>query len=133
MTSQNMAALARGNELRLEGARIRGVMQGLAMDDSRRCAAELLLDPPEAIAHMRVGHFLSAIKRFGQHRAVLYMQQADLPPTTWDWRVGPLPIEGHRRSLTARQRRCLAAALVASLPAGQLLVSSSPTKPEDAA
>lgn len=104
------ASLDYANELRLEGSRIRALMASHPMDESRRIAAELLRDPPPAIAHMRTGHFISGIKRFGQQRAVRIIIDSGLRGSAWDRRVGPLdgPDKHGRLPLTARQREALA-------------------------
>lgn len=112
MSAQHLTALAHANEVRTTGARIRREMAGLSALESRRRAAEILRDPPDAIARMRVGHFLEGIKRCGSHRVSAIMRAAGIEPQYW-WnrRVGPMDWGARTRALTARQREALAEVL----------------------
>lgn len=113
MTAQAMQALALANQIRSAGVAIRREMGALPSAESRRRAAELLRDPPDAIARMRVGYFLSGVHRLGKHRAHEFLFRAGLGLQD-ERRIGSSDHTGVR-TLTDRQREALAMVLVEGL------------------
>lgn len=111
--SQHMDALAIANTIRCEGLRIRRELSALPVAESRQVAADLLRNPTEAIAAMRIGYFLTAIRLCGERRAAQLMNRASL------YRAGNRPISGawkpgKLRPLTDRERLHLADVVEAS-------------------
>lgn len=123
--SQALAALERGNAIRLEGGRIRREVRALGLVAGLRRVAELVDDPPEPIARMRVGHLLEAVRYVGEMRAHQLLQEAGiLNGGAYHRRIGstamgPAIIEGSATggsgglglTLTASQRCALVLAL----------------------
>lgn len=107
---QRTAARETGNGVRLEAAALRREMMALPPDASRERAAELLRDPPEAMHHLRVLHFLKGINRFGERMAFKYLHLAGIGGA-WDRRIGPCRAATRVGHLTERQRHALALAL----------------------
>jgi len=62
---QHMSALAKGNAIRIERAAIKARLHALPYQGSRSAAAELILDPPPALANMPVCDLLCACRRAG--------------------------------------------------------------------
>jgi hypothetical protein len=115
MSKQSMQALAYANEIRCEGARLRREMNAMPFAESRFRAVELLLDPPEAIQHMRVQHFLLGIRRVGVRRVPKLVNRALLRDGAAEYVIGPAEDMVGRHALTEGERRRLAEALVKAL------------------
>ena len=97
---QRFRALAKANEMRLEAAFIRRDLQAMSQAEGCRLVASLLVDAPDVVLSMRIGHLLRAIRRFGDAKVGSFLHVADV--RSCDRRV---------RDLTVRQRRVLAGAL----------------------
>jgi hypothetical protein len=107
-TTQHLQALAYANEIRTEGARIRREMAALGSHEGLHRAAELLRDPPEEIARMRLGHFLRGIHRVGNARLHSFMRAATIPMSMEERVVGPCAFDAKRQGISDRQRLQLA-------------------------
>lgn len=102
-----MEALAHANEIRRAGALIRREVTELGLVLGRQRAIELLRDPPPALQHMRVGHFLGGIHRFGCRKVTLHLSLAGLH-SGWNRPIGGERRRGRERPLTERERLYLA-------------------------
>lgn len=94
--AQRTAALARANEIRVARAEERRRLKSLPYRESRRQAAELIVDPPELWRSATVGYVPAMPARTGPETVRLWLRQAGLPVTK---RLG---------EMTDRQRRILA-------------------------
>lgn len=108
--SQALEALAGAHELRLDMAAIRRELAALPLAESKARAAELLRDPSEVVARMRLGIFLRAIRGTERSRAARLIASAGLSRGMWDRRIGPVDCHD---TLTARQREAMAKAIEA--------------------
>lgn len=109
---QQMAALAKGNKIRIEQAQVK---RELSNGGGCGKAADLLDDPSDTVARMRVGKFLTSVRRVGYGRAPKILRRAGMTAAMLQRRIGPMPGHrygyGHDPCLTERQRAALAATL----------------------
>jgi len=106
---QHMAALARGNELRMASAAIRREIGALPRREALVRVAELFDDPPEAIQRTRVDLLLRAVPGMGLRKTHMLLARVGCneyrhvgPDVNWGW---------SQRALTERQRRVIAVEL----------------------
>jgi hypothetical protein len=107
---QHLVAFAQANRIK---SQMNAVRRELRQNGMGR-AADLLEDPDEFVARMRLMGFLTAIKQVRADRAVDLMRRARLSSRMLNRRIGPLPLNAARRNegeLTERQRRELARVL----------------------
>src|SRR5690606_34055339 len=106
---QHMAALARGNELRMASAAIRREIRALPRAEALRRVADLLERPPMPIQRTRVVLLLRAVPRMGLRKTHMLLARVGCneyrhvgPDVNWMW---------SRRALSERQRLALVAEL----------------------
>jgi hypothetical protein len=109
---QRRIALAKGNRIRLQQAQLK---RELSNGGGYGKAADLLLDPSDTVARMRVGKFLTSVRQIGTGRAIIILRRSGMSAAMLERRVGPMP--GYRYGITSdpcltdRQRTALAATL----------------------
>lgn len=65
---QRMAALAKGNEIRLKRGQLRRAIHAAPMRESLRMAAKTILLPPAEAESMAIGALLGSVRNFGPDR-----------------------------------------------------------------
>lgn len=101
--SQHLTALAKGNELRVQAARLRQEVRALGAEDAAARAADILcFDESEAAGSLWIDELLRCVPRIGPGRA--------------DRMVRAVGVRGRRRlrELTPRQRGALGDQLLAA-------------------
>lgn len=96
---QAIAALGEANRVRLRRASLMRWLQGQSSAQSHQRAAELILEPDQAVYSMLVLDLLARIRQVGPAQAERMLSSADVAPTR--------PVS----ALTARQRAAVAAVL----------------------
>lgn len=100
MSTQHLEALALAESARLAHARVaRAIREGGPL-----VAVEALTHPDETIGAMRLKRVLGAVPRYGSHRIGRLLASVGIPSGRLDRRL---------RELTERERRAIAAGLVA--------------------
>lgn len=97
--SQPLEALQVANRVRVERQRLKREVAALPPAESRARAAELILEPPDALRTMLLVDLLSACQQIGGFRAERIMQRAQASPVK------------QLKALTVRQRLALAGEL----------------------
>lgn len=106
---QSLAALARGNEIRMESAALRRRIRQMPRVEALRRVADLLEDPPLAIQRTRVDLLLRSIPLVGMSTVHVLVARAGCVAYR---HVGPsINSQAGRRALTRDQRLRLAALL----------------------
>lgn len=100
--TQQMEALAKGNERRLAAAQLRREIAALSLQEGMRKAADLLENPDEVVGSLKVDWLLRAIRYVGEGRVTRLCNASLASSARRARRV---------RDLSARERGVLAANL----------------------
>jgi hypothetical protein len=76
---QRLSALDAGNRIRSRRAEVRRSLRAQTMQESRRRAVEVLLDPEPALEGMSVWQLLTACHRLGPQTATSMLIRAGVP------------------------------------------------------
>lgn len=76
---QRMAALDSGNRIRVRRAEVRREIASLPLVESRRRAAEVLVDPEPACEGMTAWHLLICCRRMGPKKVTSILVRAGVP------------------------------------------------------
>lgn len=105
-TDQRLRALHAANQIRLQRPRLRALKQQ-SRQDAAIHVAQLIREPPEWLASMRVEQLLHSLPRVGDRKVMVLMRQAAVDPWTLVGRSGRV----QRSVLSPRQRERLAGLL----------------------
>jgi hypothetical protein len=122
MTPQHLSALALANEIRYAQAAWMRSLRALPPAQACRRAAHALWNPDENVGSIRLERVLRSVPRMGDRYVDLLLTQAGVPIARRKRRV---------RELTERERRIIAAALIARAKRSKASGSTRLSSPDD--
>lgn len=126
MTPQHLSALALANEIRYAQAAWMRSLRTLPPAQACRRAAHALWNPDENVGSIRLERVLRSVPRLGEHALEVLLREVEIPSARRKRRV---------RELTERERRIIAAALIArakrSKASGPSAASPPGASPDD--